>query len=40
MKVIRDELAIFPLSKKITEFRNKWKAHLKRMEYPHSTTGI
>jgi hypothetical protein len=25
-------LGISPLSEKITEFRNKWKAHLQRME--------
>jgi hypothetical protein len=30
---IRNELGIFPLSKKIIEYRNKWKAHLQRMEH-------
>jgi hypothetical protein len=29
-------LGISPLSEKITEYRNKWKAHLQRMEH----TGI
>jgi hypothetical protein len=36
---IRNELGISPLSQKVTEYRNKWKAHLRRT-YPHSTTGI
>jgi hypothetical protein len=30
---IRNELGISPLSEKITEYRNKWKAHLQRMEH-------
>jgi hypothetical protein len=29
---IRHELGISPLSEKITEYRNKWKAHLQRTE--------
>jgi hypothetical protein len=28
---IRNELGISPLSEKITEYRNKWKAHLQGM---------
>jgi hypothetical protein len=28
-------LGISPLSEKIIEYRNKWKAHLQRMEYAH-----
>jgi hypothetical protein len=30
---IRNELGISPLSEKIIEYRNKWKAHLRRMEH-------
>jgi hypothetical protein len=30
---IRNELEISPLSEKIIEYRNKWKAHLRRMEH-------
>jgi hypothetical protein len=30
---IRNELDISPLSEKIIEYRNKWKAHLQRMEH-------
>jgi hypothetical protein len=30
---IRNELGISPLSEKIIEYRNKWKAHLQRMEH-------
>jgi hypothetical protein len=30
---IRNELGISPLSEKIREYRNKWKAQLQRMEY-------
>jgi hypothetical protein len=30
---IRNELGICPLSEKIIEYRNKWKAHLQRMEH-------
>jgi hypothetical protein len=30
---IRNELDISPLSKKIIEYRNKWKSHLQRMEH-------
>jgi hypothetical protein len=30
---IRSELGISPLSEKIIEYRNKWKAHLQRMEH-------
>jgi hypothetical protein len=30
---IRNELGISPLSEKIIEHRNKWKAHLQRMEH-------
>jgi hypothetical protein len=30
---IRSELGISLLSEKITEYRNKWKAHLQRMEH-------
>jgi hypothetical protein len=30
---IRKELGIFPLSENIIEYRNKWKAHLQRMEH-------
>jgi hypothetical protein len=30
---IRNELGISPLSKKIIQYRNKWKAHLQRMEH-------
>jgi hypothetical protein len=30
---IRNELGISPLSEKIIEYRNKWKAHLLRMEH-------
>jgi hypothetical protein len=29
----RSELGISPLSEKIIEYRNKWKAHLQRMEH-------
>jgi hypothetical protein len=32
-EVIRNELGISPLSEKIVEYRNKWKAHLQRMEH-------
>jgi dihydroorotate dehydrogenase len=32
-KDIRYELGISPLSEKITEYRNKWKAYLQRMEH-------
>jgi hypothetical protein len=28
---IRNELGISALSEKITEYRNKWKAHLQKM---------
>jgi hypothetical protein len=35
-EVIRNELGISPLSEKIVKYRNKWKAHLQRME--HTTT--
>jgi hypothetical protein len=35
---IRNEFGIFPLSEKIIEYRNKWKAHLQRME--HTRTRI
>jgi hypothetical protein len=31
---IRNELGISPLSKKIIEYRNKWKAHLHGIEHP------
>jgi hypothetical protein len=34
-KDIRKELGIFPLNEKIIEYRNKWKAHLQRMEHAH-----
>jgi hypothetical protein len=30
---IRNELGISPLSEKIIEYRNKWKAHLQIMEH-------
>jgi hypothetical protein len=30
---IRKELGISPLSEKIIEYRNKWKAHLQTMEH-------
>jgi hypothetical protein len=30
---IRNELGISPLSEKIIEYRNKWKAHLQRLEH-------
>jgi hypothetical protein len=30
---IRNQLGISPLSEKIIEYRNKWKAHLQRMEH-------
>jgi hypothetical protein len=30
-KDIRYELGISPLSEKVTEYRNKWKAHLQGM---------
>jgi hypothetical protein len=30
---IRNELGISPFSENITEYRNKWKAHLQRMEH-------
>jgi hypothetical protein len=30
---IRNELGIYPLSEKIIEYRNKWKAHLQIMEH-------
>jgi hypothetical protein len=30
---IRNELGISSLSEKIIEYRNKWKAHLQRMEH-------
>jgi hypothetical protein len=30
---IRSELGISPLSEKIIEYRNTWKAHLQRMEH-------
>jgi hypothetical protein len=30
---IRNELGISPLSEKIIEYRNKWKAQLQRMEH-------
>jgi hypothetical protein len=30
---IRNELGISPFSEIITEYRNKWKAHLQRMEH-------
>jgi hypothetical protein len=30
---IRKEFGISPLSEKIIEYRNKWKAHLQRMEH-------
>jgi hypothetical protein len=30
---IRNELGISPLSERIIEYRNKWKAHLQRMEH-------
>jgi hypothetical protein len=30
---IRNELGISPLSEKIIEYWNKWKAHLQRMEH-------
>jgi hypothetical protein len=30
-----NELGISPLSEKIIEYRNKWKAHLLRMEHTH-----
>jgi hypothetical protein len=30
---IRNESGISPLSEKIIEYRNKWKAHLQRMEH-------
>jgi hypothetical protein len=33
---IRNEMGISPLSENIIEYRNKWKAHLQRMEH----TGI
>jgi hypothetical protein len=29
------DLSIFPLSEKITECRDKWKMHLKRLEQTH-----
>jgi hypothetical protein len=29
---VRSEFRISPLSEKIIEYRNKWKAHLQRME--------
>jgi hypothetical protein len=29
---IRNELGISPLSEKVIKYRNKWKAHLQRME--------
>jgi hypothetical protein len=29
----RNELGISPLGEKIIEYRNKWKAHLQRMEH-------
>jgi hypothetical protein len=32
---IRQGLGISPLSKNIIEYRNKWKAHLQRMEHTH-----
>jgi hypothetical protein len=38
---IRNEMGISPLSEKIIEYRNKWKAQFaKNGTYPHSTTGI
>jgi hypothetical protein len=30
---IRNDLGISPLSEKITEYGNRWKAHLQRMEH-------
>jgi hypothetical protein len=30
---IRNEWVISPLSEKMIEYRNKWKAHLQRMEH-------
>jgi hypothetical protein len=30
---LRNEMGISPLSKKIIEYRNKWKSHLQRMEH-------
>jgi hypothetical protein len=30
---IRHKLGISPLREKITEYRNKWKAHLQKMEH-------
>jgi hypothetical protein len=30
---VRNELSISPLSEKVTEYSNKWKAHLQRMEH-------
>jgi hypothetical protein len=30
---IRNELGISPLSEKLIEYRNKWKADLQRMEH-------
>jgi hypothetical protein len=30
---IRNELGISPLSQNTIEYRNKWKAHLQRMEH-------
>jgi hypothetical protein len=30
---IRNELGISPLSEKLIEYRNNWKAHLQRMEH-------
>jgi hypothetical protein len=32
-KDIRNELGISPLSEKITQYRNKWRTHLQRMEH-------
>jgi hypothetical protein len=32
---IRNEFGISPLSEKITEYRNTWKAHLQKMEHNH-----
>jgi hypothetical protein len=32
-KDIRNDLGISPLSQKIIEYKNKWKAHLQRKEH-------